>query len=134
MTTATLTAAEAHITIEDFAKSKADSKVRVVPSIPIGKSIRQGDVYLTRIKSLPKDFVETDNMQLAPGTTQGSRHIMVNAKVYKNPKARNTEGPIVVAKERCLLEHPEHAHFDLPAGTYQVTYQLDYATQQRVND
>jgi hypothetical protein len=43
-------------------------------------------------------------------------------------------GPIIEATEAFMIQHPEHAHFQLPAGTYQVTYQLDFATRERVRD
>jgi hypothetical protein len=38
-------------------------------------------------------------------------------------------GPLVVSKDRFELTHPEHAHFSLPAGTYQVIYQGDWQGQ-----
>ena len=47
---------------------------------------------------------------------------------------RACTGPVVVASEPFVLEHPEHAHHALPAGTYQVTYQWDEAAMARVAD
>ena len=130
-------ATAAHTMIADFAESKAKNETRVVPSLLVGQTIRQGDVYLTRIESFKqKDYVAAGE-QLAPGNSQGSRHCVdLNAgvKCWKKKDGRVTEGPIVEAEGRFTLTHPEHAHFDLPGGIYQVTFQLDYATQQRARD
>ena len=40
-------------------------------------------------------------------------------------------GPVIVADEAFTLTHPEHAHHRLPAGIYQVGYQLDVSEQER---
>ena len=117
--------------------------------------VRQGDVYLVllpsldsreklagRIKELVPDFFITelgnrsDNLQLAPGETRGSRH-MVSAKDAKvvdiySPKrgAHACEGPVVVANGRWTLEHPEHANVSMPDGTFQVLYQRDVSFEE----
>lgn len=138
MSTATLNALQAHQQIEEFAKS-APTEKRIIPdgSMPVGKWIRQGDVYLMAIKDVPLECdTETANRQLAPGETRGSRHIIEgNVKLFvKGPNAGRTdvlEGPVIVAKERCTLTHPEHAHFELPPGTYQSYYQMDARQAER---
>jgi hypothetical protein len=43
-------------------------------------------------------------------------------------------GPVVVACGPWTVTHPKHSHHDMPAGTYQVTYQLDRQTHRRVED
>jgi hypothetical protein len=116
---------------------------RVIDAINVGQWIRQGDVYLERIGS-PSDWAETPNRQLAIGTTNGSRHtVFDNVTVLKNPEngvVKKTStgavcmGPQVVSKERFTVSHPEHADFSLPAGCYQVRFQVDARSYQRVQD
>jgi hypothetical protein len=43
-------------------------------------------------------------------------------------------GPMFRLFSRGTVTHPEHAHISLPAGTYQVTHQMDARTLQRVRD
>ena len=122
---------------------KANSDVRVISAeqMTVGKSIRQGDIYITRLKDAPKGVVplaptSESGYQLAPGNTKGSRHCVssTNVKAFTLEKPGITDGPVIVASDRFSLTHPEHAWFDLPAGTYQVTYQLDFVRQQRSKD
>ena len=72
----------------------------------------------------------TKNRQLAPGVSKGSRHIVSEGPtLFEAPNAGSwrgvLNGPLVVSKERFKLTHPEHAHFELPAGSYAVFYQAD---------
>jgi hypothetical protein len=135
--TATATASKAHATVHDFATKQASDKMRVIKEIPVGKCVRQGDVYIKRINK-PKDLKDMpafNETQLAPGNTMGSRHMVTgDVKMFKKADADQFTGPVIVSKTGFTVTHPEHAHFQLPAGTYQVTYQLDWATQQRAKD
>lgn len=136
MSTATLTALQAHQQIEEFAK-QAPNEMRFIPdgTMTEGKWIRQGDIYIMAIGKVPLEYdEETTNRQLAPGENRGSRHIVHgnNLKLFVNPKNRDPLlGPIVVSKERVEVQHPEHAHFSLPPGTYQVYYQMDARQAER---
>ena len=120
------------------AAAKTSPSKRVIKKIEIGQSIRQGDIYLTRIDSVPNGLTKTANTQLAVGKTQGSRHVVVGVKtIYAGTGV--LIGPVLVAEKRFTLTHPEHGHFSMPAGTYQTTYQRDYAKERadeirRVND
>lgn len=129
---------DVHNIVESHAKTKNLKHVRVIDQIEIGQAIRQGDIYLIRIPKKPKEYTAqrarmTDN--LAPGVTEGSRHtINLGAKceVFDNPS--NTDpllGPVVVAGDEFSLLHPEHAHFKLPAGTYQCRFQQDWDAEER---
>lgn len=127
------TALEAHQAIAQAA-AKPDTELRMVKSLAVGEWIRQGDVMLLRVSRRPSKFnTETKNRQLAPGTTQGSRHVLAaGPTIYAKPEGDDALlGPVIVAKERFLLEHPEHAHFSMPAGTYQCRYQQDYSEVER---
>lgn len=129
----TMTPIEAHEQIAASAKSPL-TEMRYVEKIAVGEFCRQGDVYLLRISKHPSEWKEkTKNRQLAPGATQGSRHILAaGPTIYAKPTGADILlGPVIVAKDRFVLEHPEHAHFSLPAGTYQCRYQQDYAEKER---
>jgi hypothetical protein len=136
---AVCTALEAHKAVEKFAQKSSD-KLREIPEklMKVGKAIRQGDLYVKRIESFDEksqDVVEYKDNQLVPGSTMGSRHIVRgNVKCFKKLNSDQFTGPVIVAKERFLIEHPLHAHCSLPAGIYQTTYQVDFSTQQRAKD
>ncbi len=138
-----ITVIEAHERIAEAART-ADHETRHVAAIAVGEHVRQGDLYITRIDKAGKDWRPTTDRQLAPGVSNGSRHVAagkveVRISPDSNPVDRSGRiarllGPQVIAHERFTIEHPEHAHMDLPAGTYQTTYQLDFARQQAVRD
>lgn len=99
---------------------------------------RQGDVYFVRAgDSVPKRAKAIKPMrQLAPGETQGSRHIIREAdmghlKFYARPEATPLDGPIIVASKPFTVDHPEHGSVTLPAGTYSCHYQRQYAEELR---
>lgn len=132
---------EVHQSIETEASQKSDQEVRVITEMKIGQAIRQGDVYLTKIKSVPETHtMETLNMQIAEGDTKGSRHILTDTptmKVFKNPNAGPLEGPVVTCDKTFSLTHPEHADFNfVGGGTFAITYQRSYAREEimRVRD
>ena len=106
-----------------------------------GDFIRQGDVYLFRLDKLPEGVKPTEckDGQLAPGTTQGSRHIITtglsSCKFYTIENETPLDGPAFEAKEEFNLTHPEHGNFTMPAGCYQVRYQRMRADDvRRVQD
>ena len=110
--------------------------VKRIATMRRGESIRQGDVYLTRISSIPARIESvTLDRQLAPGTTKGSRHIVAaksKATIYAPPpSSTDLSGPTIdCPTRRLVIEHPEHGWIDLPRGTYQVTYQRDYKRER----
>lgn len=134
-------AIQAHEEIERLAKANAAPEVRRIKDIAVGKVVRQGDIYLHRVDAdHPKGKARKDR-QLALGTTMGSRHVAESpAKVFEGAAAptwcdqRTFLGPLIVAEKRFTVTHPEHAHVCLPAGTYQVTHQMDARTMERVKD
>lgn len=134
------TAQEAYIEIEKHANEKANQEVRHIEKMEVGQVFRQGDIYLHRVAADHLRGEKTQNRQLAPGSTQGSRHCVGdNVSVFMGVKPPATAiraliGPVIVSDERFTLRHPEHAHGSFPAGTYQVTYQLDPRTMQRSLD
>jgi len=135
------TAIEAHERLVREAEANAKTEVRRIETMEVGKVCRQGDIYLHRVKaSHPRGKAAPSN-QLAIGETQGSRHVAEGrAEVFIGTTLPEWctpgtfLGPVIVAKERLLVSHPEHAHCDLPPGTYQVTHQTDAKTRDRVAD
>ena len=143
----TITAAAIDSALERLEASKElnTAEVREIKNFPIGKHVRQGDVYILRVADNAPRGKETFERQLAQGNTQGSRHMAVGTlKCFQpstdRPAAMLSDaraylpGPLVVATKEWSVTHPEHAHYKLPAGTYQIMHQLDPRTMQRVAD
>jgi hypothetical protein len=134
-------AQEAHEIIEREAKVKAVAEVRKVEKIDVGQVVRQGDIYVHRVIDAFSHGSQSPSRQLAMGDTAGSRHVAEEpAKVFWGMELpawcdRQTFiGPCIVSSKSFKITHPEHAHVELPAGTYQVTHQMDARTQKRVID
>jgi len=136
------TAEQVHSKIVSDASERAVPDVRAILAIKVGQAVRQGDIYIHRVDEYHPRGAAARNRQLAVGTTQGSRHVAEPpAIVYEGaerPKWCTGQllGPLFVVPQgqRCVVSHPEHAHVDLPAGTYQVTHQMDARTLDRVRD
>lgn len=103
-----------------------------------GDTFRQGDLYLTYLSKMPENVQPRKfDAQLAPGNTQGSRHILSHYRVemYSLVGGSALDGPILKVSDEVTVTHPEHGHVILPAGIYAVTYQLDHAEElRRVQD
>lgn len=113
-----------------------DPEIRFVSDTSTQKWAHQGDVALVRIDKLPEGKKITE-LQLAPGTTKGSRHILADFEgIIIQHSNHPLYGPAFQAKERFTLTHPEHAHYSLPPGCYQVIYQQDNEMEEirRVQD
>lgn len=96
----------------------------------------QGDIAIQYINQKPPTTGKWEHgFQLAPGTTQGSRHVLAeNApgtvdvlKIDGSP----LDGPIIVARDEFTVTHPEHRNATFPAGVYRVQYQRQYAEELR---
>ncbi len=120
-----------------------------IETMSLGDTMRQGDIYITRIDASKLKIKPIASRQLAPGETQGSRHIAVGdctigeadaAKVTailnKLIPATNGQtlfiGPIIRATGPVTIEHPEHGHRTLPGESdYAVVYQRTWANEIR---
>lgn len=145
------TAIEAHQEIETVAKANAKPETRDGRGMKIGQGGRQGDIYVYRV---PDDWPRgkrTENRQLAIGQSVGSRHIAAgDVEIYEGQKAPEfirfvnsasgaeipaLIGPLILVKSTEFAgTHPEHAHFLLDPGTYQIVYQMDARSFRRVED
>ena len=126
--------AEVHNEIKELSKASNHVETRVIAEMKIGQGIRQGDVYLWKIKEIPAEFsIPTMKLQVTDGTTKGARHeleMTPSLRIFRNPNATALQGPCISSSETVSLTHPEHAHFKLPAGCYNITYQQDFASQE----
>jgi hypothetical protein len=126
----------------------ADAKKRAAPIrvgvLAPGDEVRQGDVYFVALNRVPANaaVIAKPEPQLAPGTTQGSRHIvtaesMANCRFHVQNRATVLDGPVIeVLRAPVEVSHPEHGHvvFDQP-GVYAVAYQRQFAEElKRVQD
>ena len=102
--------------VSQSARTHQNPAVRVISketTLPYGNTVRQGDVMLTR-HPLGTEFkqvgAETDNHQLAPGSTAGSRHILRRGPMIQSRVGASVlTGPVVVAPVGFYLEHPDDA-------------------------
>jgi len=129
--------------------AKADPEVRNVRRMEVGQVVQQGDVYLHFVVAGHPHGkqIGAGNVQIALGVGNGARHMAEGAvqvfaashlpcgvKAPMNVRPEEVCGPVIVADKPWRLTHPEHPHHNLPAGTYQVTYQYDPQTMRRVQD
>jgi len=110
----------------------------------------QGDLDLNLEEgAIPKGFALRKNRldgQLVPGTTNGSKHIVVDPStcdIYDpqgwSPEYDGLIGPIVVAKQDTVIGHPTHGAVTILAGQqvhceYQRVWEQEQARERRQRD
>lgn len=112
----------------------------------LGDVSHQGDLIFVNIgDEMVKGAVQSRERQLAPGNTQGSRHIAATGVVYTAPaeeiidrirKACGAEvaqayiGPVIMGP--CTVTHPEHGHQTFPTEScIAVVYQRSLDAEER---
>ncbi len=120
---------------KDAEKDSNTGPVDLSAMVP-SDEFHQGDV---RIICLDKKLFDelrlteiTDfNGQVAPGSSQGSRHIipeLSNVKAYRMRDGNELDGPIIEASMPISVTHPEHGDcVNMPAGFYAFPGQRSYA-------
>lgn len=127
-------------TLKSHAEAIQNDAEHEVATVSDGDAWAQGDVMPVAIPAVPKGATRIARplSQLAPGTTQGSRHCLRSldgVTLYVMPDATVLDGPVIDAPEGCAVDHPEHGNVILPPGVYVVIYQRAYADElQRVQD
>ncbi len=116
--------------IRTNAETHTEQELRMIRVIEVGQWARQGDIAVQRVDEEPRTK-RTADRQLAPGNTKGSRHILEGKVDAYEGGGDLLEGPLLIARERFTVTHPEHAHISLPSGTYRVTYQRDLQMEER---
>jgi predicted RecA/RadA family phage recombinase len=141
---------EAFKNVLDSAERIKNDELAVIPTVSLGDVVRQGDVYLVAITDITAGSSPATGAQLAPGNTQGARHIMegnfslhtvkadlVIEEIKKHVPTFDSHpaliGPVVKSLAGgCTLTHPEHGNRELPANeTFAVTYQRALAEEVR---
>lgn len=123
--------------VRSDAKAKAKPDPVVYGSMAVGDFHRQGDVFITRLPEVPADAVKAKKSeQLAPGSTQGSRHCVAtrdlkHCQFFALRQPTPLQGPIIKAKKPVEITHPEHGHVTVPPGVYGITYQRQLAAELR---
>ncbi len=116
-------------------KIRNDATQHFPEAASVGDCVRQGDIYITLIQSVPDDAKPIKCAgQLAPGNTKGSRHCLdssAGVKMYELAHARPLDGPVLELSQVRTVTHPEHGDWVLPCGVYQIEYQRDLADEER---
>jgi hypothetical protein len=144
--------------LESFERIRENAKRMPTPRdcsiLQVGDVCRQGDVYILRVgakSGIASLGAVIESRQLAPGHSNGSRHIVAEspkvairkasvdlAKLEKAYGIRLVDlqvGPAIEAKEEWSLTHPTHPFCNqFPADIYLTIYQIDFATKQRALD
>jgi hypothetical protein len=106
----------------------------------VGDAWAQGDLALVLLDAVPGGATvdPCPQLQLAPGTTQGSRHCLESLEgisVYRHADPTPLDGPILDAPPGLRVNHPEHGDVTLRPGVYAVVYQRAFADElRRVQD
>lgn len=93
--------------------------------------VRQGDLLITGIQSMPKNLklrVDADKNPsriVEEGEATGHAHRITTGKVFDTPAASGNSY-LDVKDEPAELTHDEHDTIDLPPGFYQVKRQREH--------
>lgn len=136
----TLTATGVFTRIQKHAEEIKNDGEHFVPTASTGDMWAQGDVGIVCLEKLPRGCTKVANpsAQLAPGTTQGSRHCIADLSIvtlYVAADATPLDGPVIDAPSGVKIEHPEHGDVTLCPGVYAIVYQRAFADElRRVQD
>jgi hypothetical protein len=104
----------------------------------IGDEWRQGDLRIVRVdgdKIRGNLVLTVPQHQLAPGTSQGSRHCLDTTdgiEFFTVMNATVVDGPVIHATQPFSITHPEHGDcVDIPAGWYAFPGQRTFAEELR---
>ena len=147
-----MTVAQQIAAIKKSAEKMDAAKTEKIQTASAGDVVRQGDIYFVCLES-PQTGQQLKSRQLAPGTTQGSRHVaegdcrIVNAnratiastvnRLIKGAEVpEQLIGPVVECHGETTITHPEHGHRILTAGSvWASVYQRAHAEEvRRVQD
>ena len=101
-----------------------------------GEAVRQGDIYIILREKPPAEtkLMKTPLTQLAPGTTQGSRHCLDSLNgvtMYERDEPDALQGPFIQTTMERTITHPEHGDWKLGPGCYEIGYQRMFADELR---
>jgi hypothetical protein len=151
METKTIDARAAYAEVLRAAEAIRSDAHETIPTMSPGDVVRQGDLYITCLAGEPARGVPAGTRRLAPGRTQGARHVIVgDCDVLRIPDAeammalhrvlpradsRQFFGPVIRARGPVTVTHPEHGDRTLPGDAfYLVTYQRAWRGKNRIED
>lgn len=125
--------------IQKHAENIKNDETHELSVMSAGDAWAQGDVLITCLGCVPAECEPMmAERQLAPGTTQGSRHCIVDlagVEMFRLKDATPLDGPVFRSDRKIEIDHPEHGNLIVPPGVYGVTYQRQYAEElRRVQD
>lgn len=95
------------------------------------KQFRQGDVFITRVTSVPVKAVPQQasaSITVALGEATGHHHTIYCGDKDPADWWKDDSGDIyITTKKAAELRHQEHSALTLEAGTYQVKRQREYS-------
>lgn len=116
---------------------KSDELQQFSEAAAFGEAVRQGDIYIFLIESVPSNCkrIEKPGKQLAPGTTQGSRHCLSTlrgVKLYRLKSPNPYDGPVIEVSRAVTITHPEHGDIRLFPGVFGIGYQRTEDSEGRI--
>lgn len=124
--------------VQDIAERiKSDELQHFPEAASFGEAVRQGDIYIFLLDSLPPGCTRIDkpNKQLAPGDTQGSRHCLSSLRGVKLFRLKNPnpyDGPVIEVAKPVTITHPEHGDIRLFPGIFGIGYQRTEDSEGRI--
>lgn len=122
-------------------KVKPGTPERFTDAAAPGDTIRQGDLYITIVESVPEGYLLIEkpkevDQQMVPGNTEGAKHCLDSLKgvtLYR-PEVwteETLEGPAIVLEEERTVLHPVHGSVTIPKGMTAVfTYQREWSKER----
>ncbi|HXJ41719.1 MAG TPA: hypothetical protein VNH18_20755 [Bryobacteraceae bacterium] len=122
--------------VQAHAEKIKNDEPHTVETCSPGDAWAQGDILLLCLIAVPPGATVDPKpvAQLAPGTTQGSRHCirdLSTVKLWRIASPTPLDGPVIEAPSGVTVEHPEHGDVTLPPGVYAVVYQRALAEELR---
>lgn len=123
-------------TLTRHANDSINANMRDLRTImEVGDGWAQGDILVRRLSRVPTRMRPIEpRAQLAPGSTQGSRHCLSSLEgvaMFALAGFHPLLGPVFKAGRDVTITHLEHGHLLLGPGIYAIEYQRDLAEDLR---
>jgi len=93
------------------------------------KPMRQGDVLILPVKSIPKSLVKTEKVTLALGEATGHHHTIFAGAVGFAENTSALSDYFEVTTKTADLTHQDHTTITIPKGKYRKVIQSEYIEQ-----
>lgn len=88
--------------------------------------VRQGDVLIERVDTVPEGAARLKRLVLAAGDSTGQRHMIKDRTTAELYAAAGGTLFLRVTADEATVAHPEHGHVTLPRGEYRVWKQREF--------